>query len=121
MYLSTPIRIGAQRSLRVNASDTCDAQATHSSGETEDGAGDGNRTHMASLEGWNFTTKLHPHGGAGTILSAQMLSISVGELHFDIVATTISRQALVIPHAHGEGPMLRRPALQKESNWLRID
>jgi hypothetical protein len=23
-------------------------------------AGDENRTHMASLEGWNFTTKLHP-------------------------------------------------------------
>ncbi len=26
-----------------------------------DGAGDGNRTHIASLEGWSFTTKLHPH------------------------------------------------------------
>ena len=24
-------------------------------------AGDGNRTHMASLEGWSFTIKLHPH------------------------------------------------------------
>lgn len=24
------------------------------------GAGGGNRTHMASLEGWNFTIKLHP-------------------------------------------------------------
>ena len=24
-------------------------------------AGDGNRTHLASLEGWCFTTKLHPH------------------------------------------------------------
>ncbi len=23
-------------------------------------AGDGNRTHMTSLEGWSFTTKLHP-------------------------------------------------------------
>ena len=23
-------------------------------------AGDGNRTHMASLEGWSFTIKLHP-------------------------------------------------------------
>ena len=25
------------------------------------GAGDGNRTHDISLEGWSFTTKLHPH------------------------------------------------------------
>jgi hypothetical protein len=24
------------------------------------GAGDGNRTHVASLEGWSFTIKLHP-------------------------------------------------------------
>ena len=27
------------------------------------GAGDGNRTHIASLEGWSFTTKLHPRKG----------------------------------------------------------
>ena len=27
-----------------------------------DGAGDGNRTHAASLEGWNSTIELHPHG-----------------------------------------------------------
>ena len=25
------------------------------------GAGEGNRTLIASLEGWSFTTKLHPH------------------------------------------------------------
>jgi hypothetical protein len=25
------------------------------------GAGDGNRTHVASLEGWSFTIKQHPH------------------------------------------------------------
>ena len=25
------------------------------------GAGDQNRTDVASLEGWSFTTKLHPH------------------------------------------------------------
>jgi hypothetical protein len=25
------------------------------------GAGDGNRTHDISLEGWSFTIKLHPH------------------------------------------------------------
>ena len=27
------------------------------------GAGDGNRTHITSLEGWNSTTELHPHIG----------------------------------------------------------
>ncbi len=26
------------------------------------GAGDGNRTHATSLEGWNSTIELHPHG-----------------------------------------------------------
>ena len=28
------------------------------------GAGDGNRTHATSLEGWNSTIELHPHSGA---------------------------------------------------------
>lgn len=37
------------------------------------GAGDGNRTHVASLEGWGFTTKLRP---LGTII------ISYGEAMF---------------------------------------
>jgi hypothetical protein len=27
---------------------------------TEDGAGDGNRTHVISLEGWSSTIELHP-------------------------------------------------------------
>ena len=32
-----------------------------------DGAGDGNRTHVTSLEGWGSTIELHPHvvGAAG--------------------------------------------------------
>src|SRR5205814_9376418 len=29
-------------------------------GEMEVGAGDGNRTHVASLEGWSSTIELHP-------------------------------------------------------------
>ena len=28
------------------------------------GAGDGNRTHIASLEGWSSATELHPRNGA---------------------------------------------------------
>ena len=31
------------------------------SSKKECGAGDGNRTHAASLEGWNSTIELHPH------------------------------------------------------------
>ena len=30
-------------------------------GGSENGAGDGNRTHVASLEGWSSTIELHPH------------------------------------------------------------
>ena len=29
--------------------------------DSKGGAGDGNRTHAASLEGWNSTIELHPH------------------------------------------------------------
>ena len=31
----------------------------------KNGAGDGNRTHVASLEGWNSTIELHPHASMG--------------------------------------------------------
>lgn len=33
----------------------------------KNGAGDGNRTHVTSLEGWRSTIELHPHvvGAAG--------------------------------------------------------
>ena len=43
------------------------------------GAGDGNRTHVTSLEGWSSTIELHPHAGhpmgpAGlTLVSARHL------------------------------------------------
>jgi hypothetical protein len=29
--------------------------------QAQNGAGDGNRTHTTSLEGWNSTIELHPH------------------------------------------------------------
>ena len=41
------------------------------SGQTKKGnkkAGDGNRTHISSLEGWCSTTELHPHRNALTII-----------------------------------------------------
>ena len=34
----------------------------HIQPSTVDGAGDGNRTHVSSLEGWCSTIELHPHG-----------------------------------------------------------
>jgi hypothetical protein len=37
------------------------ANSNHGKKIRKNGAGDGNRTHVASLEGWNFTIKLHPH------------------------------------------------------------
>jgi hypothetical protein len=39
------------------------AEANWSKGFLEGGAGRGNRTLLASLEDWNFTTKLYPRIG----------------------------------------------------------
>jgi hypothetical protein len=37
--------------------------SSHLMGNMLDGAGDGNRTHATSLEGWSSTIELHPHNG----------------------------------------------------------
>ena len=49
-------------------------------GKSLNGAGDGNRTHTASLEGWNSTIELHPHIGGpsgartpDTLIKSQVL------------------------------------------------
>ena len=48
--------------------------------QTNYGAGDGNRTHVISLEGWSSTIELHPHlttyslyitGGGGRIRTSE--------------------------------------------------
>ena len=39
------------------------------------GAGDGNRTHAASLEGWNSTIELHPHWHIMLINSTKILLV----------------------------------------------
>lgn len=41
----------------------------------DSGAGDGNRTHVASLEGWSSTTELHPHASSSILATALALSI----------------------------------------------
>ncbi len=48
-----------------------------------DGAGDGNRTRDASLEGWSFTTKQHPQGGkVATVLSKPADGVNAGVERF---------------------------------------
>ena len=39
----------------------CSIQLSYRRIAVDVGAGDGNRTHAASLEGWNSTIELHPH------------------------------------------------------------
>ena len=41
------------------------------------GAGDGNRTHAASLEGWNSTIELHPHSSHFTVASTTLVYNSI--------------------------------------------
>ena len=41
------------------------------------GAGDGNRTHAASLEGWNSTIELHPHPSHFTAVSTTLVYNSI--------------------------------------------
>ena len=38
----------------------CSIQLSYGAIEKHNGAGEGNRTLVISLEGWSFTTKLHP-------------------------------------------------------------
>ena len=40
---------------------TADSSTTELLWNNLNGAGDGNRTHNISLEGWGFAIKLHPH------------------------------------------------------------
>ena len=44
--------------------------------EIEFGAGDGNRTHTPSLEGWGSTTELHPRIVTNSILSHHPLNVN---------------------------------------------
>ena len=45
------------------------------------GAGDGNRTHAASLEGWNSTIELHPHSSHFTVASTTLVYNSTYSLN----------------------------------------
>ena len=41
--------------------------------KAHNGAGDGNRTHLTSLEGWDSTNELHPHIKLNTCKTIQIL------------------------------------------------
>ena len=45
------------------------------------GAGDGNRTHAASLEGWNSTIELHPHSSHFGAVSTTLVYNSIKQLN----------------------------------------
>ena len=45
------------------------------------GAGDGNRTHATSLEGWDSTIELHPHKSYSETVSLDRLSHSAGNVN----------------------------------------
>ena len=52
--------------------------------EGKSGAGDGNRTHAASLEGWNSTIELHPHPSDLTAVSTTLVYNSIIEKNCQI-------------------------------------
>ena len=51
------------------------------------GAGDGNRTHAASLEGWNSTIELHPHSSHFTVVSTTLVYNSIKKRNCQIFFT----------------------------------
>ena len=52
------------------------------------GAGDGNRTHAASLEGWNSTIELHPHSSHFTVASTTLVYNSIIKINCQIFFRT---------------------------------
>ncbi len=55
------------RSQTVVQSKKTASQLRKNDGPKANGAGEGNRTLVASLEGWSFATKLHPHRNQGSL------------------------------------------------------
>ena len=49
------------------------------------GAGDGNRTHAASLEGWNSTIELHPHISQSAVVSTTPVYNSIIKKNCQII------------------------------------
>ena len=55
-----PLTLGLEGRCSIQLSYRC-IQSIRPENKVTFGAGDGNRTHAASLEGWNSTIELHPH------------------------------------------------------------
>ena len=56
------------------------------------GAGDGNRTHAASLEGWNSTIELHPHSSHFTVVSTTLVYNSIKKTNCQIIFTVFFKK-----------------------------
>ena len=56
------------------------------------GAGDGNRTHAASLEGWNSTIELHPHTSHFTVVSTTLVYNSTIPLNCQTIFPCFSKK-----------------------------
>jgi hypothetical protein len=68
---SSNTAVGALTLFTENPSNTF--KKTHFTYEKGAGAGNGNRTRIASLEGWNFTIKLCPH----RIVNSQQCQVTI--------------------------------------------
>ena len=62
-YARRLVRLKGFEPLTLGLEGRCSIQLSyrHTIYVCQFGAGDGNRTHAASLEGWNSTIELHPH------------------------------------------------------------
>ena len=66
--------------------------------QTHIGAGDGNRTHATSLEGWNSTIELHPHQLATLRVSLHMIAqIGLSVNLFSSIKTIFLRFFTLLP------------------------
>ena len=53
---------------------------------------DGNRTHAASLEGWNSTIELHPHSSHFTVVSTTLVYNSIKKTNCQIIFTVFFKK-----------------------------
>jgi hypothetical protein len=57
-------------------------------GLRENGAGDGNRTHVASLEGWSSTIELHPRPDSRVAIEGGLSILRAAASHRELIQIT---------------------------------
>ena len=70
----------------------CSIQLSYRRIAVDVGAGDGNRTHAASLEGWNSTIELHPHISHSAVASTTPVYNSIIKKNCQTKITTFSKK-----------------------------